>query len=1155
MKTHALPSIREMMLSWVIILSFLGRWCAGAEIRPVTDEKVREEYYRFLNTVLPDSSINQIAALQDFLSAHPEFELVYHKLFERYLLHQKIYEAKEYFRALAAKPLYRRNSCWVLAKIFALQNDVRAAFEAYAQALQAGPPSLALLKNVVDFNYKQAGKLDAPNLWRGWRERHEEEEIISVFMSHQNKKYDQALKALRQIPEKLSHSPLVLHVWGDCFYRLGQDAQADSLWRIGLATARREGDRQFQAQFFSNLGVLARAAGKYDRALSYYDSAYAIASRIDDLHLRQLILANRGNIYNIRGNYAAAAEHYEEAIELATLIGADGYASIWYSNSAGVLFQLGRFNDVLKVYDKSEELAYRANDDLQRLELKMAKADLYAYLNQLDFAGKVYQEVYDLAQTKNLIEYQQRAKVKFADFLSHDGKFDKARKAYQEYLDFLGLDSEEFGFAYCGNQNRNRIERAYWLGKLASTYETEGHYGLARGYYEQALKTAVEAELKTDEAWYLLKIAGLDVIAGKINEALPRYEAALKTAAVDTNVNLLTQINLGFGNAYKKAGDLTKAIASYMHAAEHIEDARQKLTIEQLRIGFFSTQYEVYQKLSECFFQRYEMTGNPADLDSIYICAQLSRSRSLQDSQGSENRLAYNHDDGPHANEYKHACEQLRLLQRQLRQKVEAARPFEELAPLLSELETARYSVLAQRLRLVQANPAPSQSPHSPARPLLALGKNLQQTEAALLLYHLSQENSFVLVAVSDSVKVVRLPVTLSALAASIDSLLRPFHLLDNNLTKTMPFRAAIAHRLYLALVKPAEEALHLPSRLLIVPDLALMNLPFEMLMSESPDYSEYTPSDFPSYADHFLLQRYKIIYSPGAALSPEISPAVAGRTNVLVFANAFSKTTASAFPQPQLAYRTGWNFAPLTFSRKEANDINKVYSNTKIYERDQATKEKFFQEASNYKILHLATHAFADTTFDAFSGLVLAASPDSTDDGILMGYEISDLNLKCDLITLSACETGRGKLVAGEGVLGLPRLFLGAGAKTVLMTQWKVDDKFASELMPEFYSYLLKKKLSKTDALSEAKRAMLLQKRAANGFYYQHPFYWAAFVLYGDPGMSHSAWSPIIKFTIALVAILILAGFLIYPRYIHRHKLWFLSRRFAVGAVAQAKA
>jgi hypothetical protein len=117
------------------------------------------------------------------------------------------------------------------------------------------------------------------------------------------------------------------------------------------------------------------------------------------------------------------------------------------------------------------------------------------------------------------------------------------------------------------------------------------------------------------------------------------------------------------------------------------------------------------------------------------------------------------------------------------------------------------------------------------------------------------------------------------------------------------------------------------------------------------------------------------------------------------------------------------------------------------------------------------------------------------------------------------------------------------------------VDDKFASELMPEFYSYLLKKKLSKTDALSEAKRAMLLQKRAANGFYYQHPFYWAAFVLYGDPGMSHSAWSPIIKFTIALVAILILAGFLIYPRYIHRHKLWFLSRRFAVGAVAQAKA
>ena len=68
------------------------------------------------------------------------------------------------------------------------------------------------------------------------------------------------------------------------------------------------------------------------------------------------------------------------------------------------------------------------------------------------------------------------------------------------------------------------------------------------------------------------------------------------------------------------------------------------------------------------------------------------------------------------------------------------------------------------------------------------------------------------------------------------------------------------------------------------------------------------------------------------------------------------------------------------------------------------------------------------------------------------MGYEIADLDINCDLVNLSGCETGRGKIVAGEGVLGLPRLFLGVGANSVLMTHWKVDDKFSSELMPSFY-------------------------------------------------------------------------------------------------------
>jgi CHAT domain-containing protein len=141
------------------------------------------------------------------------------------------------------------------------------------------------------------------------------------------------------------------------------------------------------------------------------------------------------------------------------------------------------------------------------------------------------------------------------------------------------------------------------------------------------------------------------------------------------------------------------------------------------------------------------------------------------------------------------------------------------------------------------------------------------------------------------------------------------------------------------------------------------------------------------------------------------------------------------------------------------------------------------------------------DSTFDAFSGLVFALGNDSTDDGVLMGYEISELDLSCDLVTLSACETGRGKMVRGEGVMGLPRQFLAAGAKTVLMTLWKVDDRFTSQLMPEFYQLLLQEKMHKSEALLQAKQKMLGDTSDSQGLYYQHPFYWASFVMYGDPG------------------------------------------------------
>jgi CHAT domain-containing protein len=747
---------------------------------------------------------------------------------------------------------------------------------------------------------------------------------------------------------------------------------------------------------------------------------------------------------------------------------------------------------------------------------------LYFYLKQYALARQVFQEAYKLARRKRWPKKQYYARVRLAELMVIEGQYESAREVYREFINFLQREG-------------SLLECAYWTGRLADAYKQEGRDELAKAAYMQAYEMAKQARSKAYMPWYLIRAANIEASTGNIAAAIQKCNVASEIDTSKGNIEIWVELYLTLGNAYKNDGDFSKAILFYSRAAHLIEEARQNIAIEQLRVGYFSAWCEVYRRLVQCFLERYEKTGNRADLDSLFYYDEMGRSRALQDLQFRAGANTPSRSDSHLDQEYLKACMQLRLMQRRLRQEAEKIRPAEEWNHLLAQLEAARFSLVAQRLRLVKDDSTSSHIRNEPMRHLSAVLQNLKRADLGLLQYHISNEAAFVLAAAGDSARIVRLSVQPSSLTVSIDSLTAPFHVVGDGSPDQLPFRAAIAHRLYRSLVEPAEAVLKLPPRLLVVPDLALTNLPFEMLLVKPPEKAAYTPSDFPGYAEDFLLHRYRIVYSPSTSTLQERPAAVSPDAKLLVLANPFANTIGQKVNRSRLRAATGWSFDPLPFSEAEAKSIAEIYPSAHVYRRDNATKTRFMQEASQQQMVHIASHAFVDTTFDAFSGLVLATGPDSTDDGILMGYEIPDLNLNCDLITLSACETGRGKLVAGEGVLGLPRLLLRAGAKTVLMTLWKVDDKFASELMPEFYVGLLKKKLSKTDALGEAKLAMLRQTRAENGYYYQHPFYWASFVLYGDPGVNGRSSMPAAKWIVAFFVVLLL--FVALPRYALRQR------------------
>ncbi|MDQ4141858.1 MAG: CHAT domain-containing protein, partial [Bacteroidota bacterium] len=163
-----------------------------------------------------------------------------------------------------------------------------------------------------------------------------------------------------------------------------------------------------------------------------------------------------------------------------------------------------------------------------------------------------------------------------------------------------------------------------------------------------------------------------------------------------------------------------------------------------------------------------------------------------------------------------------------------------------------------------------------------------------------------------------------------------------------------------------------------------------------------------------------------------------------------------------------------------------------RVYLHHQAREDQFKkEEVSSYNYIHLATHGFVNEKYPELSGLLFSQESSNREDGILYTGEIYNLRLKAELVTLSACETGLGKLAQGEGVIGLTRALLYAGAKNILVSLWKVYDGSTADLMEYFYRELLSGK-DKATALQLAKRKMIRKSK------YNQPYYWAPFILIG---------------------------------------------------------
>jgi CHAT domain-containing protein len=332
---------------------------------------------------------------------------------------------------------------------------------------------------------------------------------------------------------------------------------------------------------------------------------------------------------------------------------------------------------------------------------------------------------------------------------------------------------------------------------------------------------------------------------------------------------------------------------------------------------------------------------------------------------------------------------------------------------------------------------------------------------AAIIEFVVGAERVWAFVIQPSGVRTFELPVSPSALAGLVERFRSQLAARDLRVPDT-------ARQLYSRVLAPMEAVLTDKTDLTIVPDGVLWNLPFQALRSARGRY---------------LIEDAAVSYAPSVTVLRE----------TMRLRRAPSSPTLLAFGNPRL----GGGEAPLPDAEVEVNELGKIYGvSSRVYVGADASETRWKAEASRHDVLHLASHGVVDNRSPLYSYVALASAGGTADDGMVEAWELMTLSLKANLVVLSACETARGQVAPGEGVIGLMWAALVAGAPSTLVSQWKVDSSSSTALMVGFHTTWNggRSGISKARALQRASLTLLRSRESA------HPFYWAGFILAGNP-------------------------------------------------------
>jgi CHAT domain-containing protein len=645
---------------------------------------------------------------------------------------------------------------------------------------------------------------------------------------------------------------------------------------------------------------------------------------------------------------------------------------------------------------------------------------------------------------------------------------------------------------------------------------------------------------------------------GRYKDAAKMFTDAADGARKDERLDLMWPAQRGLGRALwlqaaqdKDAAKLREqALSAYRDALKTIETIREgSLRADESRTTFLATTEDVYDEASSAFAEMAvslatgssgALTGKALDYAAeSFRITEAGRARSLLDMLGEVNAQIT---EGVPADLLKKKQDNLDRQQQIAEQLTGIALSGDQKKPSDLENELDKLQTEFDQIENQIRTASPKYAALTGAQPLTLadVQQKVLDDNTVLLEYALGPDTSYLFAVTKSGISLYKLPrhADVDKLATDFRAQLIPPKLqrrivgidvaadqqrglgIVQGPSEDLPPFAAASNALYKAVIEPATSVIG-DKRILVVADGALNYIPFEALVKNS-DGADYASLNY-------LVKTNEIVYSPSASVVAAIrqgSSANAGKSMLVVADPVFSaddpraKGGADTSQSGETrglglgleaavddvanngdasAASGGLHLARLAGTRTEADEISAIArtggANADLWTDLNASEDNVkTRDVSSYRYLHVATHGLLDADRPQFTGVVLSLVGNKTNDGFLRTDEIFNLKLGSPLVMLSACETGLGKEKRGEGVIGLTRAFMYAGAPTVGVSLWSVADKSTADLMTDFYKRLLGATPQPAGAaMRDAQLAMI------NGKKYSAPFYWAPFVLVGE--------------------------------------------------------